>query len=40
MEPAFAVLDDFVSVKLENLHILEGFSVNDHTDESDLLVKT
>lgn len=33
------VLDDLVSVKLEDLHVLKGLSVNDHSDKGNLLVK-
>ena len=37
--PAFAISDDLVSVELEDFHVLEGFSVDDHADESDLLME-
>ena len=33
------VSDDLVSVKFENLHVLEGLPVDDHPDEGDLLVE-
>ena len=39
-EPAFSFLNDFVSVKLEYFHVLEGLSIDGHSDEGDLLVKS
>ena len=34
------VLDGFLSVEFENLHVLKGLPVDDHSDERDLLLET
>ena len=36
----FDVLEDLVSVKLEDFHVLEFLPLNDHSDKGDLLMET
>jgi len=33
------VSDGFLSVEFEDLHVLKGLSVDDHSDESDLFLE-
>jgi len=39
LRAGFFGLDGFVSVEFKDLHVLKGFSVDDHSDEGDLLVE-